>query len=105
MDGDYYVIVRHGHEFMPIRKVAELFYSTVTTVRRNLKIIEGLPRYKSAWITLNDDGDKLLNVLVYTDFLKNKSCLKDKNLAKHLPPFSESEVRIRRGDYQVVKEI
>ena len=34
-----------------------------------------------------------------------KSVLKEKNLAKHLPEFSEAEVQARRGDYRKLVKI
>lgn len=104
MDSEYLILVRHGHEFLPVKKVAELFYSSATTVRRNLEAIEKEPRYKNAWIYLNSDGDKIINILVYTDYLYYKSRLKQKNLSKLLPAFDEAEVRKRRGEYQTIKD-
>ena len=102
---DIVVVVHEQSVFLPVKKVAEMFFSTTTTVRRNLKLIEENPRYANAWISLNEDGDKLINSLVYTDFLKYKSVLKEKNLAKRLPEFSEAEVQARRGDYRKLVKI
>lgn len=101
----YITIVYTQSNFIPVRMLAQKYFCTETTVRRNLKAIENLPRYKSACLYLNEDGDKLVNDLIYFDYLEHKSVLKEKNLAKHLPEFSMASAMERRGDFKKLVRI
>lgn len=105
IDNNYMVVIYTQSNFIPVKMLAQKYFCTETTVRRNLKTIETLPRYKDACLYLNEDGDRLVNDLVYFDYLEHKSVLKEKNLAKHLPEFSMASAMERRGDFKKLVRI
>lgn len=105
IDNNYMVVIYTQSNFIPVKMLAQKYFCTETTVRRNLKVIETLPRYKDACLYLNEDGDRLINDLVYFDYLEHKSVLKQKNLAKHLPEFSMASTMKRRGDFRELVKI
>lgn len=90
--------------FLPVSALAKMFGCSGQTVRRNLKEIQEHERYKNAWIDFGADGTPSYNLLVYVDYMHYRPRLRNKNLAKGLPPFSESEVRKRIGDFGLIRE-
>ena len=83
--------------YLPVRRVAETYSQSKSTVNRILEELKATGRYSSYRVTINDDGDKLVNVLVYEDYLYYRTQLKNRNLAKNLPPFDPVEVRKNWG--------
>ena len=102
MDGNYSVIVHvRGHTYLPVSGIAESYRQSKSTVGRILKEIQESERYKDYRVIINDDGDRLVNVLAYEDYLFYRTQLKNRNLARHLPPFDPAEVRRNWGEYKV----
>ena len=83
--------------YYKISEICEMYHKSKTTVRKYLEEIERDPRYKSAWIYLDDKQPRLVNVLVWEDYLHHKSWLEDKNLRKHLKPYNPWEILWQRG--------
>ena len=77
----------------------------IGAVYRILSEIRECDRYKDAWVTLNDCGDQLINTLIFEDFLRHRTELKNRNLARRLPPYDPAEVRKQRGEYKAVVTI
>ena len=100
-----YMVTIRGYTYLPIKGVAEEYGCCRATVYNNLKLIRQCDRYKDAWVTINDDGDQLVNTLVYEDYLRHRTELKNKNLARRLPPYDPAEVRRQRGEYKAVVSI
>jgi len=99
---DYSIIVHvRGHTYLPVSGIAETYHQSKSTVERNLKGILDTDRYRGYRPVINEDGDKLVNLLVYEDYLACKGKMKEKNLARHLPPFDPAEVRKNWGEYKV----
>ena len=92
------MIIVKNRQYMTVKSMAEWYESSPQTVRRNLAAIKACDRYKNATVTINDDGDMMINSLVYEDFLEFKPKLKHKNLAKTLPPYSAARIREQRGE-------
>lgn len=82
----------------PLKKVCEKLGMSGRSVRRFVEEIKANPRYERAWITSNDCGDTLYNVLVLTDFLHYRAALKDKNLSRMIPPYDPEEVKWQLGE-------
>ena len=85
---------------MTVKETGKAYGRSPAAVYLDLKEIEASDRYKGAWTTLNDAGYTLVNTLVYEEFLHYRSKLKDKNIARRLPPYSAEEVRRQRGEYK-----
>lgn len=85
--------------YMRISKAAEIYGLSDSTIRRHLREIEKLQRYKDAWPTINDEGDKLVNTLVLEDYMRHSVALKNPNLARRLKPFDEAAVMKHRGGF------
>lgn len=102
MTADYTITVHvRGHTYLPVSGVAESYHQSKSTVERNLKGILDADRYRGYRPVINEDGDRLVNVLIYEDYLCYKARLKERNLARHLPPFDPAEVRKNWGEYKV----
>ena len=97
---DYCILIVGGNPYMTVKETGKAYSRSPSSVYLDLKEIDSLDRYRGAWPTLNDAGDKLVNTLVYEDFLHYRSKLKDKNIARRLPPYSAEEVRRQRGEYK-----
>ena len=100
MNKDYYIMSVRSSPYMLVKEIGKAYGRSYAAVYRELKEIENSDRYKGAWATLNDEGDTMINTLVYEDFLHYRSKLKDKNIARRLPPYSAEEVRRQRGEYK-----
>lgn len=99
----YLIEIHSGHDFLSASALGQMYGCSSQTIRRHFDEMEKYPRYAKAWLKLNESGKPLYNVLAYLDYLRYGSMLKERNIAKHLPEFSEAEVRARRGDYVVIK--
>ena len=104
MNQSYMVMIR-GHTYLPISGVAEEYGFSKSSVYRILSEIKSCDRYGDAWVTLNDCGDQLINTLIFEDFLRHRTELKNRNLARRLPPYDPAEVRRQRGEYKAVVTI
>lgn len=102
MTADYSITVHvRGHTYLPVSGIAESYHQSKSTVERNIHGILDTDRYRGYRPVINDDGDRLVNVLIYEDYLCYKARLKERNLARHLPPFDPAEVRKNWGEYKV----
>ena len=86
-----------GNIYQRISTIASMYSMTPANVRLIVKEIESCPRYKGRWISLNDYGVKLVNVLVIEDYMHYRAAIKS-GLSKHLPPYDPAVVRRERGD-------
>ena len=99
---DYSVVIHvQNHTYLSVAGIAESYRQSKTTVGRILKEIQESGRYKDYRVIINDDGDRLVNVLIYEDYLYYRTQLKNRNLARRLPPFDPAEVRRNWGEYKV----
>lgn len=102
MTADYSITVHvRGHTYLPVSGIADSYHQSKSTVERNLHGILDTDRYRGYRPVINEDGDRLVNVLIYEDYLCYKARLKERNLARHLPPFDPAEVRKNWGEYKV----
>ena len=83
--------------YQRISAIAAEYSMTPANVRLIIKEIESCPRYRGRWISLNDYGVKLVNVLVMEDYMRYRGAIKS-GLSKHLPPYDPAVVRRERGD-------
>lgn len=84
--------------YLPVSKICERYGISRRTVYRFYEEIRNYDRYKKAWISINDEGTTLFNTLVLEDFLRHRTELKHKNLARRLQPYNPKEVRWQRGE-------
>ena len=82
----------------PMKKVSERLGMSSRSIGRFVKEIKANPRYKRAWVTSNDCGDTLYNVLVLTDYLHYRAALQDRNLSRMIPPYDPEEVKWQLGE-------
>ena len=100
MDHDFYILSVRSSPYMTVKETGKAYGRSTAAIYQDLKEIGSCDRYNKAWTTLNDEGDWLINTLVYEDFLHYRTQLKDKNMARRLPPYSAEEVRRQRGEYK-----
>lgn len=100
-DQSYFMMIHATQPFASARDIAKMFNRTESWVRKVRKEIIDCNRYSDTWPVINEDGDTFLNIYVLLDFLKYRGALKNKNVARHLPPYSASAVRQVLGDYKV----
>ena len=86
-----------GNIYQRISAIASEYGMTPANVRLILKEIETCQRYRGRWISLNDYGTKLVNVLVIEDYMRYRAAIKS-GLDKHLPPYDPAVVRRERGE-------
>ncbi len=91
-----------SNTYMKISDLAETYHTSSQNAYLILKEIEASPRYKGHWITINDFGVRMVNSLVFEDFLHYRTELKNPNLARHLPPYDPAKVRAERGECRIV---
>lgn len=102
MDGNRFSIQLSGAVYLPIKEVCSRYALSKSSVYSMLKEMEESQRYRKHWVTLNDGGDRLINCLVFEDYLRYRTELKHPNVAKMLPPYSPTMVRKQRGDLELV---
>ena len=95
------VVSVKGTTYQSAKDLAAEYGRTPQWVSNILAEIKECGRYRSAWIYLGEK-DKLINTLVFEDYLFYRSKLKDRNLAKKVPPYDPAEVRRQRGEYKEV---
>ena len=91
------ILQQSGGTYKRISAIAAEYSMTPANVRLIVKEIESCPRYKGRWISLNDYGVKLVNILVIEDYMHYRAAIKS-GLSKHLPPYDPAVVRRERGD-------
>ncbi len=91
------ILQQSGDTYKRISAIASAYSMTPANVRLIIKEIESCPRYKGRWISLNDYGVKLVNVLVMEDYMRYRGAIKS-GLSKHLPPYDPAVVRRERGE-------
>lgn len=91
-----------SQQYLPVKDVVSHYCLSRSSVDRIVKEIEDCPRYKGQWISINEWGGKMINTLIFEDYLHYRTQLKNKNLAKGLPPYSPAKVREQRGEIMVV---
>lgn len=90
--------------YLPISGMVKRYSQSKSCIYKILsEMTEHRKRYGEGMF-LNEYGDKLVNTLMYEDFLLYRGQLKNKNLAKHIPPYNAAEVRKRRGEYKIWME-
>ena len=91
-------ILQHGETiYKRVSTIASAYSMTPANVRLIIKEIESCPRYKGRWISLNDYGVRLINTLVFEDYMRYRGAIKS-GLSKHLPTYDPAVVRRERGD-------
>ena len=90
-------MVTKENVYQRISTIAAEYSMTPANVRLIVKEIESCPRYKGRWISLNDYGVKLVNILVIEDYMRYRGAIKS-GLSKHLPPYDPAVVRRERGE-------
>jgi hypothetical protein len=91
------ILQQSGGTYKRISTIANMYSMTPANVRLIVKEIESCPRYKNRWISLNDYGVRLINTLVFEDYMRYRGAIKS-GLSKHLPPYDPAVVRRERGD-------
>ncbi len=88
---------------MSVKDLSDWYGYKRPTIYNILKEMETCGRYGR--IALNEYGDRLIDTLCFEDYLLHRTELKNKNLARRLPPYDPVEIRKRRGEYQMIKEV
>lgn len=81
----------------PLKRVCEQYHLSERTIKRYFEEIRKAPRYKRAWVTSNDCGNTLYNVLVLHDYLHFRTELQDKVMSRLIPPYDPEEVVWQMG--------
>ena len=68
-----------------------------SSVRRYMDEIERCDRYKGQKVTANTTGTRMVNVLVWDDYLVYRAQMEN-GLGKHIPPYDPKVVRRWRGE-------
>ena len=106
MEKDYIIIMVVGsRQYMSIRDMSTYYGMKRPTIYGIVKEMRSCGRYRDDQISINDFGDKLIDTLAFEDYLLNRNALKNRNLARRLPPYDPAEVRKRRGEFQIVKDL
>ena len=85
------ILQQSGGAYKRVSAIAAEYCMTPANVRLIVKEIESCPRYKGRWISLNDYGIKLVNILVIEDYMRYRAAIKS-GLDKHLPPYDPAVV-------------
>ena len=106
MREDYMIVmVVASRQYMSIREMSTYYGMKRPTIYNIIKEMESCGRYRYDQISINDYGDKLVDTLAFEDYLLNRTSLKNRNLARRLPPYDPTEVRKRRGEFQIIKDL
>ena len=103
MTDQFFITVIGSKQYMSVKDISSWYGMSRPSVYGILKEMEDSKRYGR--IALNECGDKLVDTLMLEDYLLHRSELKHPNLARRLPPYDPVEIRKRRGEYQMVKEV
>ena len=99
---DQIVVLVKTSTYQSTKSLATEYGRTPQWVSKILSEIKGSDRYRSAWIETGGERDRLINTLVFEDYLYYRSKLKDRNLARKVPPYDPAKVRWQRGEYKEV---
>lgn len=88
--------------YLTVKETAAKYSQSIKTVYRTVSEIKKLERYKSCRVAINEDACSLINTLVYEDYLYCRKRLKQRNLAKYIPPYDPAAVRMQHGEYKKV---
>lgn len=102
---DEIIIVCKSKTYMSVKDMAEWYSCTPQTIRRNVQVMKSLDRYNPRFVSLDDEGKMLINSLMYEDYLAHKTALKNRTLARRLPPYDPGEVRRQRGDSSIPQNL
>lgn len=80
----------------------DISYSTIRSRISEMKRFTGKgKRYPD--IAIIEDGYKIVNVLAFTDFIKNRAVLLDGSAEKYLEPYDAQEIARNLGYVRVMK--
>ena len=102
MKDELLIMVVGSRQYMSVKDISSWYGMSRPSVYGILKEMEDSKRYGR--IALNECGDKLVDTLMFEDFLLHRSELKHPNIARRLPPYDPAEIRKRRGEYKIPLE-
>ena len=96
------VLIVRSKTYMTVKSMSEWYEKSAQTVRQDVRRMREINRYNPKYLVLNEDGQQLINSLMYEDYLANKAAINAG--IKNLDPYDPAEVRRQRGEYKVVLE-
>lgn len=96
------VLIVRSRTYMTVKSMSEWYEKSAQTVRQDVRRMREINRYNPKYLVLNEDGQQLINSLMYEDYLANKAAINAG--IKKLDPYDPAEVRRQRGEYKVVLE-
>lgn len=94
------VLIVRSRTYMTVKSMSEWYEKSAQTVRQDVRRMRETNRYNPKYLVLNEDGQQLINSLMYEDYLANKAAINAG--IKRLDPYDPAEVRRQRGEYKVV---
>lgn len=94
------VLIIKSKTYMTVKGMSEWYGKSGQTIRQDIKKMRETKRYNPKYLVLNEDGQQLVNSLMYEDYLANKAAINAG--IKRLDPYDPAEVRRQRGEYKVV---
>ena len=94
------VLIVRSKTYMTVKSMSEWYEKSAQTVRQDVRRMREINRYNPKYLVLNEDGQQLINSLMYEDYLANKAAINAG--IKKLDPYDPAEVRRQRGEYKVV---
>lgn len=94
------VLIVRSRTYMTVKSMSEWYEKSAQTVRQDVRRMREIKRYNPKYLVLNEDGQQLINSLMYEDYLANKAAINAG--IKKLDPYDPAEVRRQRGEYKVV---
>jgi len=94
------VLIIRSRTYMTVKSMSEWYEKSAQTVRQDVRRMRETKRYNPKYLVLNEDGQQLINSLMYEDYLANKAAINAG--IKKLDPYDPAEVRRQRGEYKVV---
>lgn len=88
--------------YISLKDAGTLYNLSIPTLRLYIKQMKECGRYDKRFITLGEEK-LLINSLILEDFLSCKGSLKEKNLARRLPPYDPGVIRRQRGECELTK--
>lgn len=94
------VLIIKSKTYMTVKGMSEWYEKSGQTIRQDVRRMRETKRYNPKYLVLNEDGQQLINSLMYEDYLANKAAINAG--IKKLDPYDPAEVRRQRGEYKVV---
>ena len=94
------VLIIKSKTYMTVKAMSEWYEKSGQTIRQDVRRMRETKRYNPKYLVLNEDGQQLINSLMYEDYLANKAAINAG--IKKLDPYDPAEVRRQRGEYKVV---